>query len=514
MSRGPRGGGRRRSPPPERERTVDLERYRSIVDDWRAFMAAATRPEPTVVRVCARGVSEPDVLERLAAQGFTVTALEGQPGFHRVEGGGRPVSRTLEHWQGRIYVQQASTGVAAPALGPRPGDRVLDVCSAPGGKTTHIAALMHDEGCLVASEISEPRIRGLLGNVYRLGCTNVLAVAGDGRAFPAGAEFDRVLLDAPCSGEGTLRRRAGRAPKQSRGFLGYVTGAQRALLERAVMLTKPGGTVLYVTCTFAPEENEAVVSDALARLPVELEPLDLAVPHQRGVTGFEGTRYDPRVVGAARIFPHHLDSGGLFLARLRKLDDGASGADAGWGPVPPLFAEDDEPSEEHSAAEARMRAARAEVVERYGVTRDLEALGWTMRGGRAWVHTVGEWPVEGWPPARWRAVSVGLRAIELDSKGRPRPTNDFLRWLGADVERIELDGDRLGALLAGAAVPTDRERRGPVVLGWRGEVVGRGAVTERGLVAEIPKARARDLARVMAPTMDAHDDGEALPDDD
>ena len=97
-----------------------------------------------------------------------------------IEGPG-PLSATAEHWLGLLYVQQASTGTAAPALAPRPGEHVLDLCSAPGGKTLHMAELMRDTGCIVASELSEPRIRGLLGNVYRLGHSNILVTAGDGR---------------------------------------------------------------------------------------------------------------------------------------------------------------------------------------------------------------------------------------------------------------------------------------------------------------------------------------------
>ena len=283
--------------------------------DWDDFQAAAARPEPTVFRVRRGRISEEELVARLAARGFTTRPLDGLPGFHQVVDGPGPVSLTPEHWLGLIYVQQASTGVAAPALAPRAGERILDLCAAPGGKTTHMAELMGDRGCIVASEISEPRIRGLLGNVYRLGHPNVLVVAGDGREFPEGALFDRVLLDAPCSGEGTLRRSRGQAPNQSASFLSYVTRAQRELLERATRLTRPGGVILYVTCTFAPEENEAVVSDGLATLPLELEPLNLPVPHARGLTSFEGTEYDPRLEGAARIYPQHLDSGGLFLAR-------------------------------------------------------------------------------------------------------------------------------------------------------------------------------------------------------
>jgi len=463
-------------------------------------MEAAGRPEPTVFRVRGGQADEHDVVARLAAKGFQTRPLEGLPGFHQIEDGPCPLSRTVEHWLGLVYVQQASTGVAAPEVGPRPGERVLDMCSAPGGKTTHMADLMGDRGCLVASEISESRIRGLLGNVYRLGHTGVFVVAGDGRSFPEGALFDRVLLDAPCSGEGTLRRRGGQAPDQSESFLRYVTSAQRALLERAVRLTRPGGTILYVTCTFAPEENEAVVSEALGRLPIDLEPLALPVPHAPGVTSFEGATYDPRMAGAARIYPHHLDSGGLFLAKLRRLDgpiEGDTPVDGGWTEVPAAFPGEG-PVED--GATGILEAGVAEVVERFGVTRDLTNVHWTLRGGRAWMHTIDAWPIECWEPGDWRPISVGLRAIDFDSRGRPRPTNDFLRWLAADVTGRVLDPapEAVEAILARQAVPVDLDDRGPVAVRLNGDVIGRGAVTVDGLKSEIPKARAQDLLRCLA----------------
>jgi NOL1/NOP2/sun family putative RNA methylase len=514
-----RGEGR-----PRRERAVDLERYRSFIPEWPAFLEAANRPEPTVFRVRTGRVSEADLLARLGAQGFETRALEGQPGLHQVEREPRPVSMTLEHWNGLLYVQQASTGVAAPALDPEPGQRVLDLCAAPGGKTTHLADLMRDRGCLVAAEISESRIRGLLGNVYRLAHTNVLVVAADGRELPERALFDRVLVDAPCSGEGTLRRRAGSPPDQSSSFLGYVTRAQTALLEKAVRLTRPGGVILYVTCTFAPDENEAVVSDALERLPVELEPLDLAVPHARGLTTFDGVRFDSRLEGAARIYPHHFDSGGLFLCRLRRLEGEVAGstagavdgwrpdADRGWSAAPWSFPDEGEagartgaagaepgqrdPDAEHEAR-TRILGALDEVRDRYGIARELDRLGWTDRGRRAWVHTAGEWPLDSWSPGRWRPISLGLRAIEFDGRGRPRPTNDFLRWAGGRTGLLDLDAERFRALLGRQAVPVSEERRGPIAIGMNGEVLGRAAVTGDGLKSEIPKARVRDLLRVL-----------------
>ena len=501
-----------------RRRTVELSRYRSFIDDWGAFTAAAARPEPTVFRVRKGRVEEGELVDRLQRQGFRVSPVDGLAGFLRVDEEPFPISATLEHWNGLLYVQQASTGVAPPELAAAPGERVLDLCAAPGGKTTHLAELMDGRGCLVASEIDERRIRGLLGNVYRLCHTSILTVASDGRDFPEGPLYDRVLVDAPCSGEGTLRRRSGDVPNQSESFLAYVRGVQRALLAKAVRLCRPGGTILYVTCTFSPEENEAVVSDVLGSGAVELEPVRLAVPHAPGLTSFEGAEYDPRLEGAARIYPHHLDSGGLFLARLRRLEGEAPSSapsagpehgrargaeprlsDAGWSPVPAAFpdgtmAQDDD-------ADARIRRVLPEIAARYGIPVEvLDGWRWIVRGGRIWLHTLDEWPLEAWAEDSWRPISVGVRAIELDSRGRPRPTNDFLRLAGSHVcrARTDLDGARLGRLLDGRAEAVEDELLGPVALALDGSVLGRGMLTGAGLVSEIPKARAADLRRVIS----------------
>jgi NOL1/NOP2/sun family putative RNA methylase len=476
------------------------------VPDWARFVEHAGRPEPTVFRAVTRRIDPADLVGRLAAQGFVVREVEAMPAFFVVADGPRPLSQTYEHWAGLLYVQQASTGVAAPALAPGVGDRILDLCSSPGGKLAHLAELTGGEGTLVACDVDERRIRGLLGNLYRLLVPNVFVVAGDGRSFPAGASFDRVLVDAPCSGEGTLRKRSGDAPNQSKRFLAYVTRAQRALLERAVSLVRPGGTILYVTCTFAPEENEAVVSDLLARAPVDLEPLAPAVPHAPGLTRFEGQTYDSRLEGAVRIYPQHLDSGGLFMAKLRRLDGPATAPDTSraWRPLPAAFprSESQDPRGEDEAA--RLIADSLEAIRvRHGVDPGfLRSCGWILRGDTIWAHRLREWPLEAWDAGDWRAVSVGLRAVEIDTSGRSRATNDLLRFASASVRGcvVDVDAERACRLLGGEPEPAEASSPlGPVALRYRGEVVGRGRYGREGLTSEIPKARAQDLLRALAP---------------
>jgi len=356
---------------------------------------------------------------------------------------------------------------------------------------------MNDRGVIVAADVNENRIRGLLGNVYRLAHPNVLAVAGDGRGFPEEASFDRVLVDAPCSGEGTLRRRSGRPPNQSRRFLGYAARMQDALLRKAVSVTRPGGTILYVTCTFAPEENEAVVSRVLDDAPVDLDPLDLPVPHAPGLVAFDGRRFDPRLEGAARIYPHHLDSGGLFLARLRRLDDGRSPAEGAWAPVPRLYPGD---SMDEGEVERLVGLGLESVLGHFAADPGaLRGMSWMARGRRLWLHGAPAWPVDAWSSGAWRVVSLGLRAMEFDTLGRARPTNDLLRFLGSAIgsAAVDLTDQELGTLCDGRPIPREERLAGLLALRWRGAVVGRGVATKSGVRSEVPKAMAGDLKAIV-----------------
>jgi len=484
---------------------MPFERYRGIIPDWNRFMEAASRPEPTTIRV-RTGRIEPDgLLSRLERQGYRLASLDGQPDFFRVDSEPRSIAHTLEHWLGLFYVQLASTGLAAPILAPRPGERVLDLCAAPGGKTTHLADLMDDRGPLVAVEPHEGRIRALAGNVYRTAHVNVLTVAADGRFFPGGALFDRVLVDAPCSAEGTVRKGKGRIRSRPEAYREYIVGLQEELLRRAIDLTRPGGTVLYSTCTFAPEENEAVVDAVLRDAPVEIESVELHIPSAAGLTSFGDLRFDPRLENAVRIYPHHIDSGGLFLAKLRRTDStiGVREADpdSGWSPVPRTVSDDESVAGESARDTRRIDGIRAALGNVWQVdSRALEGIDWLLRGDHAWVHGCGEWPFEAWAEHRgWKSVSVGLRGFGFDTGDLPRPTNDLLRWLGGSLagRGVELPAERWLDLLRREPVQVEGISDGYVALRLSGLPVGRGFVRTGRVRHEIPGVHARLLKRIL-----------------
>ena len=483
-----------------------LERYRTIIPDWEGFRDTMLRRDPPTLRVRTGRISSASLRDRLQAQGFVLSEVEGLPDFLRVIDGPHAVADTLENWLGLFYIQQASTGVAAPLLAPRPGERILDLCAAPGGKTTHAADLMQDRGCIVAVDRNEDRIRALLGNMYRTAHPNVLVVAGDGRSLPDGALFDRVLVDAPCSAEGTLRRKHGKPRGQTAKFQRQAPRRQEALLRRAIVLTRPGGTILYSTCTFAPEENEAVVDRVLQDAPVALEPITIDAPHAPGLTSFEGQTFDSSLEGACRIYPHHFDSGGLFLARLKRVggdepagsvvDDAAKLS--GWSPVPAAFP--DGRTDPQVAAET-IEAGFERLESLFGIGADvLSDFGWIVRGEDLWIHRCESWPLGSWAESdHWRVVSVGLRAMVPDYRNRPRPTNDLFRLLEVAIlpKLVSLSVDQWTTLLKGEDVVVPGVESGFVPLGLQGHVVGRGLVRGETVQHEIPKVPARWLAKIL-----------------
>ena len=484
---------------------MSLRRYRNIIPDWERFLEVVQVPEPVTFRVNAARIAPPELLTRLEARGIRVGPTRHPKGFFQADPEDGPsVALTPEHWAGLLYIQQAVMGLPSLALGPRPGERVLDLCAAPGGKTTHLAHLMGDRGCLVAADVKERRLRVLMANVKRLGLFSVLSVAVDGTDFPSGALFDRVLVDAPCSGEGTLRGDGGRIRSPRSSFRQHITGLQERLLRRAVSLTRPGGVILYSTCTFAPEENEGVVSRVLADGEVKVEPIPLEAPHSPGLTRFQGEEYPAELRDAWRVYPHQMDSGGLFMARLRRRGE-AEEVDSrvGWSPVPPVYGEavgTDTGNFTGGELPASVSGEVGRFASEFGVDPLTKTQGLPfLRGRGVWFHRCDRWPVSAWDPGRrWRFLALGLRSFEQESSGRYRPTNALLARLGSEIEKrwVELPRARFRDLLAGKGIQVEAPS-GYVALSLDGLTLGRGIVRGSELQHQIPKGRAAELRRAL-----------------
>lgn len=228
------------------------------------------------------------------------------------------------HRAGMYYLQDPSAMAPAELLAPQPGERVLDLAAAPGGKTTHLAALMQGQGLLVANEIKTKRVGHLAQNVERWGAGNVVITneSPENLADHFGAYFDRVLVDAPCSGEGMFRKDMGARADWSLEMVQGCAVRQGNILRVAGKLVRPGGFLLYSTCTFAPEENEGAISEFLIDFPdYEVGELTQYPGFMTGQPGWmKKADLTSDLKKAVRLFPHRIEGDGHFACLLRRKD--------------------------------------------------------------------------------------------------------------------------------------------------------------------------------------------------
>ncbi|MCB9525516.1 MAG: RsmB/NOP family class I SAM-dependent RNA methyltransferase [Myxococcales bacterium] len=299
-----------------------MARYAPIVDDLPAFLACAARPLPRVVIANPLKTDLASAEARVRARCPEAEPVPWRPGAWRLPPDARP-GRWPEFIMGLLHAQEEATIWPGELMGAQPGERILDLCAAPGGKTALMAWGMADQGTLVANDREYGRLAALRRTLDRLGVTCAAVTQVDASRMPITDEpfYDRVLADVPCTCEGTTRKqKGGRKAATPERFRDTIVQVQKAILRRAVSLVKPGGTIVYATCTYAPEENEAVLS-ALPEGLVAVEPVQppagLAVTP--GITEWAGEVFRPDAVNAARLWPHHNDTGGFFVAKLRRL---------------------------------------------------------------------------------------------------------------------------------------------------------------------------------------------------
>ncbi|HGY1226758.1 TPA: 16S rRNA (cytosine(1407)-C(5))-methyltransferase RsmF [Citrobacter farmeri] len=282
------------------------------------FLAACQRPLRRSIRVNTLKISVADFLSLTAPYGWSLTPVPWcEEGFwiERDDEEALPLGSTAEHLSGLFYIQEASSMLPVAALFADDNlpSRVMDVAAAPGSKTTQIAARMGNRGAILANEYSASRVKVLHANISRCGISNVALTHFDGRVFGAALPetFDAILLDAPCSGEGVVRKDPDALKNWSIESNLEIAATQRELIESAFHALRPGGTLVYSTCTLNREENESVVAWLKETWPeaVEFLPLNDLFPEAAQALTAEGFLH---------VFPQIYDCEGFFVARLRK----------------------------------------------------------------------------------------------------------------------------------------------------------------------------------------------------
>jgi 16S rRNA C967 or C1407 C5-methylase (RsmB/RsmF family)/NOL1/NOP2/fmu family ribosome biogenesis protein len=469
---------KRLEPPPE-----FLSKMRALLpeEEFEAFVATFDEPPRVGLRVNTLKIS---VADFISIAPFPLAPVgEWDPAGFIVTGDSRP-GRHPYHDAGLYYLQEPSAMVPATLLAPKSGDLVLDLAAAPGGKATHLAALMAAQppsssisplrqlldaaGLLVANDVHTGRARLLADNLARWGALNVLVTQDEPERVAAafGSVFDQVLLDAPCSGEGMFRR--GEAVEWSAAIVAACARRQCNVLTVSSQLVRSGGHLLYSTCTFSPEENEEVIAAFLDAQP------DFELQEPLRYAGFARGRPDwaagagesaDQLSRAVRLWPHRFSGEGHFIASMGR-DEVEPQREARESPFR---------GQVLSAEESRLWREFADATLTFDISIEIERL--HAHNGRLYVL-----PKMAIDPGRIRIVRYGLLLGEA-RRGHFRPAHDLaLTLVVADVQMAvnwPADDPRLAAFLAGADQPNEGPNGWTLVtvdgygLGWGKRVDGR-----------------------------------------
>lgn len=369
---------------------------------FEAFIDACQRPLRRSIRVNTLKITVDDFLALVAPYGWQLTPVPWcAEGFwiERDNEDEFPLGSTAEHLSGLFYIQEASSMLPVAALfadGDAPA-RVMDVAAAPGSKTTQIAARMGNRGMLLANEFSASRVKVLHANISRCGIANAALTHFDGRVFGAALPecFDAILLDAPCSGEGVVRKDPDALKNWSLASNQDIANTQRELIDSAFHALRPGGTLVYSTCTLNRDENESVVNWLLERYPdaVHVLPLGDLFPTANQALTAEGYLH---------VFPQIYDCEGFFVARLQKtaaIDPlPAPGYKVGKFPFVPM-----KTRESHTVIDAARRV---------GIEWDESLVLW-QRDKEVWLFPKEIEPLLG----KVRFSRIGIKLAETHNKG-------------------------------------------------------------------------------------------------
>jgi len=301
----------------EKFRIINPELYERLekIDGSDEFYRYMVKPIRISIRVNTLKAEIDDVVERLqnlilgrvpwCREGFFLSTDE--------------FSRIPEHQLGVIFSQEAASMIPPVVMQVKPGMKVLDIAAAPGAKTTQIAQYMNKEGCIVANDVKHSRINILISNLQRCGVLIARVTEKDGRFFGRMAEkFDAVLVDAPCSNMGMIRKNYKNIRLWKLRECYGLSKLQKGLLMAAYKAVKPGGIVVYSTCTLEPAENEEVVDYLLRNTDAEIEDIDIPVNRTKPFTEFDGKKYVEEVRKCLRIHPQDNDTEAFFVAKFRK----------------------------------------------------------------------------------------------------------------------------------------------------------------------------------------------------
>ena len=447
-----------------------LERYKEYVEsDYVSY-----------IRIPGADDEQKKIVSRLSDYNIKLEKVENVPNAYRLLDGYSIIGKTLEFALGKYYIQSLSSMIPPLLLNPTEVDTTLDLCAAPGSKSTQIAELMNKRGTFYANEISIGRIKSLAHNLDKFNIINVGVMNFKGELISKYIDnyFDKILVDVPCSGLGIVQKKQEVSNWWNKNQAVKLSATQLKLLISAIKIAKVGAEIVYSTCTLTIEENELVIEKVLEKYPVELVDIDLPVKSHPGFTNYGSEKLNSELAKTKRIIPWDINSEGFFIAKLRKT------------------------GETEPAKKVELKKS------------NLNFVIWNNKYIKKYLEELSEWfgiPIEvfhnykylikktdihfidaGWNTENLNLFNrAGIKLGRIDKNNRI-----ILHTLAAQIFQnhitqniVELtDTVQLNTYMKGGTIKLDVEPKGRKVVKYKNEIIGSAIATKDGLKSQFPRA--------------------------
>ncbi len=310
---------------PKEEFKAKIETLLNNKEDAEEFWKIIEKPIPKSIRCNTLKISPDKLKERLENKGWKISQPYDSKEIIVIEGNLEPgeLGKSIEHLLGYYYIQEISSMMPMLALQPKENELLLDLCASPGSKTTQAAALMNNRGTIIANDVNIGRIAILAANTERVGATNIIITRHDAvqlcqKLKKINFNFDKILLDVPCSGEGNIRSNPATFKMWNKKVIDKLSRMQRKIAESAIPLLKEGGELIYSTCTHSPEENELNVQYLVDNFNLEIVESPLPIKTRPGLVEWQGEKLNEKMKFAHRIYPQDNNTEGFFLCKMKK----------------------------------------------------------------------------------------------------------------------------------------------------------------------------------------------------
>ena len=427
----------------------------------------------------SRNTNADELITRLKSYGIILEKVENVPFAYQVIEGSNVAGKTLEFILGKYYIQSLSSMIPPLVLNPSTSDKVLDLCAAPGSKTTQLAEMMCNTGTLIANEVSIDRLKSLVFNVDKMNLANTGILHGRGELLSAVYQnyFDKVLVDAPCSALGITQKKGEVSNWWNENKLVAFTEMQMKLLIAAIKACKPGGEIVYSTCTLSVEENELALNRILQKYPVELVEVKLPVKSRAALSSIENTILHNSIPLAHRIVPWEIDSEGFFVAKLKKVDE----------------TERIKEGSKFTNETQLVNAGSTKIKKQLEVLSDYFGISWEVLNRYKYLLRSKDIYFS---DAAWHSynldsfVRIGSKLGSIEKRGYIQLHTLAAQIFANNITKniIELTEKRdIEIYLSGGTIKRDFGVAGQMIIKYRGDVIGTAVASKDGLKSQFPR---------------------------